>query len=423
MTTEIVIAPRQHHEHGMSKLNHLADCPGFRRKEETSAAAEEGTGLHDVCQNIIEGWVGMEVRGSFLEYMELCLLGRKEILSEEQRESIRQTLQTIARRLENWAEEVYTEEKVGILCPDGSNLNFGHVDLILIGKINGKPWAFLYDFKFGRTLVRAAISNYQGLGYGLALLQSRTELECVTITFIQPRVLGTTSTELPRSQIPVVYGEILRIIERSKDPNAERKVCDACKYCAHAGNCAALTAWTASIAASYHNLPAIPTFHGSEITDPKQMALALYFVKRAEPAFDSVRKAAVEMAKMGMPLEVTFHGQLIKFDLKERRADRILGPAPLIWEAVQDVLKDPVLFTGAVDVVLGRLETLYVEARYQQAMANDEKTDEGKKFTKKAALLEFHRRLEDAGLISRPDTATYYLKEVNQQTEQHAIDV
>lgn len=394
----------------MSRLNYLDDCPGFEnRKSDSNAAAEEGEELHAICQKVVETWAN----DCSLDFDQVIvdILGQNKHLNPEQAESVRVALAPIKKPLTNWATEVYTEEKLEIFNADGSLLSAGFADVVLIGMRGVLKWAEVFDWKFGRKVVRDGQTNLQGMGYGYGVLQKIPDVSGFNSWFIQPRVQDPTCGNFGRVDMPDLYQKIATTIERAKDPNSARRVNDNCVYCAHSGTCGALVNYNKEIATSYNQLPAIKTFHGSEIVDPAQMALALYAVKRAEPAIESVKKAAVAMARDGQHLAAVWGDSPIEFELKERQASATLGEAPLVYDALKDVL-DYELFIGCVDVRYTDLQERYAQARVEQAIARGEKLPTGKKFTKIAALVELQKRLEGEGLISRSDTPTHYLKEI-----------
>lgn len=416
-------AERPHHKVSPSKLNYLEDCPGFvnRPDDGPNEAAEEGTMLHDVCQNILESWPASSAP-NFMAHVSACLAAAFgfDPLSESQKQSVRAALKPVGQFIDD-AVLMMTEEKLTIVNPDGSILNYGYVDVILVfeNPTTGRRWAGIFDFKFGWKPVRHASDNLQGIDYALAFFQADELVDRIYTAFIQPRISGGEANAhwFERKDMSGMYGRIRRVVEASQSPNPALNVGDNCAYCAKAGNCSALAAKNAALVKSYYALPDLPTFHGSQISRPEDMAAALWIVTQAEPAIKSVKKAALEMARSGFTLETQINGEHIQYELKEKRAKVQLGESALIFDAIKDVVA-PESMMGAVSVNYGDLEKIFVEAYVEKMKADGEK-----KVTKKSAAAELATRLEAAGLSFRPDVPIQYLTKLKQQETSKTIEI
>lgn len=392
---------RAHHEFSPSKLNYLDACPGYKGTSGTSDAAEVGTMLHGVCQGIVEGWL-KHPENDFLQFMEAELAVAK--IDDSQKISVRQAL-THTWRAMQFATEVHTEEKLTVFAPDGSVITGGYADVVVFTDFN---MIYVDDWKFGLTQVKEAKTNLQGYAYALGAMQAAPGM-MVTVRFIQPRIAWITDWTFQADEAAKLYTKITNTIIAAQAPNKALRPGDQCKYCAHAGTCTALLNQAALVAKSYHTLPDVPTFHGSQITDPTQMAKALWVARQIKPVVDSVEKAAREMSEQGYALEFESGGHLIGYEKKSMAGKRSLSSAPLVWDAVKDVM-DINMFTGCVDVRMGDFEKLFAEAAVEKAKAS------GKKLTKKAATEELHKRLAEQGLVTR-SAESFTLKQTTLQLE------
>jgi RecB family exonuclease len=387
----------------MSRLPLLDKCRKFRSENTTSQAAEEGTHNHELIEALIAAW--MEARQ---ERPKLTLLDTLAEADVELESGQRQALQEVLRVVDQYwpeADQMLVEERVRIFHPDGSEFIFGTADLVFA--YPGR--AVIIDYKFGSKRVDPAETNKQGWGYALGVLQQMEAegrpLTEIRVVFIQPRLNFVTVADFPAARQAELKHTLKRQVEEAKDPASPRTPGDQCRYCAERGTCPVLANLTAVVHRVASQLPVPVTFDVELLTDPKQMALAYLYAKRVEPFVEAVKKSALAMAQAGFDLTVDVPGQETSFQVAERSADRELGEAPGIYQAVKDVL-DPEAFTACVNVRLGALERIYAEARVERAKVA------GQKLTKKAAIAELQERLTSAGLVTRSATKIAYLKEV-----------
>lgn len=414
-------AERKHHPYSMSKLNYLDDCAGFTSNSGTSDAAEEGTMLHEVVEAILAAWFAIRDDRPTLTLVQLFSETVEEGFSplvdeagealpwhdDGQKGAVREMLTLIDWWIPS-AAEVFVEEKYAIYNPDGSVLTYGHSDLI-IGYADMTATGI--DYKFGRGKLRPADTNLQGKGYALSFLQNNPEYKSVTWIFKQPRINVETKATFTREQMGDLYHEINDVIARAQNSDKALNTGHQCSYCAVAANCTQVNNMRALVAAKYLGLPMPQTFQGSLITDPGEMALAMWWAKRAEPAIDEIKKATTRMAAENpeAALQCEVNGKIYGYALRERSEPRKVGAAPLVYAAVRDTLTAE-QFTGAVAVKIGELEEIFADVAVEKAK------EQGVKLTKKAAVAELNDRLILEGLVSTSEIKIQFLKEIEQET-------
>lgn len=404
---------KTHHKWSMSKLNSLRACARYENQNTQSAASEEGTKLHKIAQDMIEKWVASR-QTTFSEFWlgNLDFVAQANDLKPEQKACLQMVFTDVEQFIDR-AEEIWTEEKMEIKNLDGSTLNYGTADLICLG---GRR-ATLVDFKFGRDPVKDVSENLQGQGYALALFQLRPDIDQIEVLFIQPRDLNSppNSGSFDRRDMGWIFTDIYRTIENAEDKSTPPFAGEHCVYCAKKGTCSAYLSLSTAVVKKYYDLPAIPTFHGTEISNPHDMAAAFWVVKQVEPIVKSVKAAAVEMAKQGHALEFEYCGKLHKYQLIQAEAARELTSIPLVYDIVKDVM-DAELFIGCLSKCkVGDLEKFYAEAR----VAQEEKS--GRKMTKKAAIEELRLKLSAEGLLVQEGAQREYLRDVKEKTNKKEL--
>lgn len=403
-------AERKHHKYSMSKLNYIDACCGFESTEGTNEAAEEGTALHEVVEAVLSAWLeynSTEAQSiTLVQALNLALdngmtMPNGKMMEDGQVAAVRDVLAEIDYQIPG-AVEIYIEEKLPLVHPDGTELNYGHIDLV-IGFADGK--CTVMDYKFGKGQVREASRNYQGFGYAISFLQAHLEYSSANIIFVQPRISFKSEHRIYRHDIPGLYYKIRRLIEDAENPVKRLQAGDQCRYCELNGTCTELANYIGRVGASYENLPMPVTFHGTTITEPAEMARALFWVKRAEAAIDGIKKAATEMAKQGFELTADLGpAGRVSFELGERAVKRTLGAAPLIYKSIKHFIS-PEQFTACVDVKIGDLETVVSQELQSQAALR------GEKLTLKAGKEQLNDILLSEGLVTRDGEKTFFLKE------------
>jgi hypothetical protein len=416
---EVNHSVRAHHKHGMSRLPHYEKCFKFKSENTTNDAAAEGTANHEIVEGLINAWLeereNQPANFSINDAFNMALAAGLDL--EQGRVNAIRDVVLLLDRCWPSAVEMLIEERLTIYNPDGSELNYGTCDIVFLYE-NGE--AILIDYKFGQAMVDDAKTNKQGYGYALALFQREFPgwgvVKSMKVVFIQPRINFMTEYVFIREDMSRMYSEILHLIIEADNPDAVRTPGDQCRYCAERGTCSALINLAGKIASAVHEMPMPRTFDPGLITDPEQMAMAYWYCKTAEPVIEAIKGAAKKMAQEGFELTTSVNGVRTTWELGSKNANRELGPSPLIYQEVKDII-DPEMYTAATDVRLGDLEKIFSERMVEMAKAR------GEKMTKKAAVEALNARLSAANLVTRSETRITFLKEVKQQPQTKVIDV
>lgn len=416
---------RKHAKVSPSKLDPYSECAAYEAAPSENDASKEGELLHEILQSIIEEYC-KNPTNKFSTYRGLILENHKT-LTAEQINSIDVCIEAFEGLLTTRAVEVYTEEKLTVYDPAGNVVTFGFVDLIIIAP--GNPTglvAYIFDWKFGRNLVKPASVNKQGFAYNIGILHSRKDIDGVQMMFIQPRALEKSVAYFARDQLSNLTQIVYAVVDNANAAHEiiEKKGIDAltgnlaprvnsyCRFCARIANCPSVTKASTNAVAEYHNLPALRELSNNQLSDPAKLASMLFIVKKLEPVIEAVKAAALQMAKQGCELEADVGGKKIQYELRTRAGARSINSLPGAYEVIKDTVPLSVVMSCA-SIKIGELEDRYVEFRVQKAEAAGEASPTGKKkFTKKDAGEEFNRILREHDLINGDGHEIAYLKEV-----------
>jgi hypothetical protein len=213
-----------------------------------------------------------------------------------------------------------------------------------------------------------------------------------------------------------MYQRLADVIERAEfvqahpeDAQKFMKPGVYCSYCALSGRCAVLSNYRALAASKFQGLPAPSSFRGLEIMEPKDMALARYWVDVIESGTKEIKTRAFELAELnGGEISCALpNGEEIVYAICEKNADRSLGSPIEVAEALKEFLT-PDEILGAAELAITKLEPIAKNALVEAAAAA------GEKLTKKKAWEQVQSTLEANGLLSRPDNKIRFLKRKKQ---------
>lgn len=398
--------PRTHHKFGMSKLNYLDACAGYDSRPGTSAAADDGTRLHDIMDTVAKV-VAMDPKNKTFR-----VVSKGFQLDDDDRG----LLNFCSDEVDNWLKQGFHdlrhEIKVTIRNPDGSELNHGWIDLLLIKG----PHAILQDYKFGWEPVPPAEINKQGLGYSLAILQEFPAIEKVGCIFAQPRTGRITRKIYSRADMPAMYATVKRIIDNAQAPAKVLNPGQQCDYCTHNGTCTALVKNGVQALQVFEPLSMPLTFDGLKIESTEDLIKALYVRDRLRAFFDEANKALDERAKEllratpgGRVEQCLPNGQVVTLELRHRKSPRSANSPLLIADALAPALGKET----AMEVVLASCDPQItkLEENFADKLVEATKADPTQeRMTKKHAKEILDATLRAEGLISASEKTIEYLK-------------
>ena len=402
------VEERPHADVSPSKLNYLdpdvGGCYGYLSDSGGSAAAEEGTFRHEIMDRVIAAWKANPHRTTL--QAELFLLRRREQWDDETEYAVA----FCCARLDPYfakAKEVRTEQRVEVRDADGKVCTWGYFDVLVLFH-NGS--ALLVDFKFGQIPVEPAPSNRQGMAYTLAVLQAERGVGKIAMMFLQPAA-GIESTAIfTRQDLPRLVDTVPRLVHEVEtfrtwlsgtfdlDYSQAMNPGDSCTYCRRARDCSAYLHKFELAARAAEGLMTLPAeMNLDAINTPEKAAVAAYWVDFLTDKLPEIKRKAHEVAVAnGGTVEYRMGDQTIRYEVRRKKCDRVLGPAAEVMLAVKDLLA-PEEVLGAANVQLGALQTAMVSVLVTAAV------DRGEKLSQKAALAQADAILEAGGVLSQPD--------------------
>ena len=288
-------ASRGHHAFGPSGNTYrdprVGGCLGFKNREGTSQAAEEGTAAHEILDVAVRVWVKEGCVGSINDFL-------PSQLSDMEQASLYSVANVIEEQIRD-ADEVYPELMVTLRSDNGDELNYGYLDLLTIRQ--GE--AIITDYKFGWVPVKPAQINRQGWNYAAAVFQMFPDLVEITVQFIQPKIDYISTHTFNRTQdADRLRLEIENIINQSVEvqtsKDAERmNPGGACTYCALAGTCPAYLNMFDLGRVKSAQLPEPVEWEAAAIETPEQAAAAMAWLNVFETAAKQVKQRCVEIAQ------------------------------------------------------------------------------------------------------------------------------
>jgi len=272
-------------------------CPHWQNRPGSSAAADEGTRMHEACETgILDG------------------------LNLEQQAQVKDCTDEVFRR----QSEIMDCRRYNELRLDVAGMTFGTADVVLVGKTT----ATLIDYKMGRVPVDPAETNLQGWAYALGVFDA-FDVMAVTVVFLQPRC--DTISEFTFHRDPDydrMLARVADVIRKAEDKDSPfNPHPENCEYCGCKAECPTLASKALAVATRYSDALVLPDeMHPSNITDPKQMALALKLAPVLADWAQSVRKHALDMVQAGQ--------EIPSYGLKFRSGQRTIKDLPLVWDIV-----------------------------------------------------------------------------------------
>jgi hypothetical protein len=406
-------APQQHHKYGGSKLNALAACPGYQNRDETNAAAEDGTRLHGIMERVMRRVTARLAQAKPTTALNelIDLLESGDVFVDENEKPL---LVICCEELDSWLKEkpekILLEALVHLSHPNGEELNHGHIDVLMLWPKRG----VLVDYKFGWIPVPPATQNLQGIGYTAAAFQEFGALDQIDAVFIQPKLVCRTEKRYVREQLYWLFQQVLKVIEAAENPGKTLHPNPYCDFCAVAGTCPAIAKIAQTAVMKYEGINLPDVFRGADITTSEQAIIALYAQQRMEALFEKaeISKRVLEFAQANggrLELKVSDSETLVVTLGRRKMARRVHSPN-LVAEALTQELGEEC----AANVVLGaskiavtdledRFADVLVEKRLRESATMKPNQAKEHRVTKKEAREILGSILRSEGLMSVAD--------------------
>lgn len=405
---------RAHHKFSMSKLNYLdpsvGGCRGFKGREGTSRAADEGTELHEVAERVVREYLNSTSPARLTE----IAAGMRD-WDDDSNNLLHRCFSFLEDHALRKGSKVFIELKARIKRNDGTEINYGHLDLFVI---HADKSAMLIDWKFGYTPVLPADRNRQGLGYAAAMFQEFPAVTSIESIFVQPRLRWVSrhtyrreeAAELAYRVDQIVLGAILTQGEDMQQPLVRDLLNpgSACEYCCRVGTCPGYLGAYVTAVQRMGAMPSLPTtFNLDAIDSPEKAAIARAWVDFLDAAAGPIKERAQDIARNnGGTIEAILpDGQVVRYEIKSRGINRELGSAAEIAECLKEIIL-PAQLLGAAKLGLEKTLEITVPALLE---LNPEVG------TKKAAREAILSMLEVHGLVTQTDGKIEFLKRTKVQ--------
>lgn len=330
-----------HHDFGPSSLEQYRICPGAYVMQQgipetTSAAAEEGTILHNAVAT-----------------------GNLDGLDSAQEFAVTKCIDFYKSLIEP-GDIVLFEKKLELIDPETNDiLTFGTADLIIVNSDTGK--LIVIDWKFGYTPVKDVAQNIQLATYCTAAMKLFGISNCTGYVF-QPRIAKKSSHTF--SNPDAVIENVRRIIKRAKSYTLVLNAAESsCRYCRARLNCPAFRVHFQKLAAS----------RGTYDLTELDTLIELYDIAQEVKSFIKEIEGEVKHC-------IEENGSCGKYIFQYKDGNREISDIPELYAAVKDMLTQNE-FHSACKVSVTKIENMLCEKIVTHAAVAGEKITkaEGKK--------------------------------------------
>jgi Protein of unknown function (DUF2800) len=251
---------RPHHPYSPSQLNSLEACPCY--KSSNSGSTHErtiaGTKSHAMVEKgVDDSSVGDEDAAAVAECMDF--VEHRKRLAED----------AFAKAKGGWGGAVppagdvatfeFAEEYLPIdnlIFPDAQSTTAGYPDRVLVNW--DMTYAEIFDWKFGRWPVEAAIENLQGWAYALGMFHKIPSLTAVRVFFRQPNIQLYSDGLFQRADIPKMYLRIKTVVARAREARLSATFETAnpqtpvCLFCGNLGTCPKVLPLALKVGKKFH---------------------------------------------------------------------------------------------------------------------------------------------------------------------------
>lgn len=277
---------RGHAEFSPSSLKYVAACAGYQGKNNSSAASEMGTRIHEALEIHDPSALHNEQE---LEIYEKIVAMEEEFLSN----------------FSGIAEE-FNEIQVHIQL-DGTE-TWGTCDRFLI-LANGN--AVMADYKTGISIIDPPEKNWQAKAYVIGAFQRFPQIEEITFVFYVPQHNSSLHHTFSRANLDSLVQELSTIIKagESTRPKWEAGTMDIddctptqyCRFCRHEGHCPALGGLVINVAKKLDTT--VADIDPTDLDNPARLSELFRIAKIVENWATRVKEKTLEAAKEGVQLD------------------------------------------------------------------------------------------------------------------------
>ncbi len=309
-----------HAKHSPSALKSKEICPHWENRPGSSAAADEGTMMHDAAES-----------------------GHLAGLNEEQCAQVQLCLDYVT----DLEQSISGCKRFNELQLDIAGLTFGTADVVLCGDHE----AAVIDYKMGRIPVDDAAVNLQGIAYAIGVFDL-FEVDRVKVVFLQPRIdMVTEHTFFRDKDYDLMLARIVGVIVLAEEPSSPFfPHPENCTYCGAQARCPALAAKALAVIERLPDPLELPaSLDPAQITQPEQMAMALQLAPVLSAWAESVRAHALAMVQGGQ--------EIPGYEIRHRSGQRVIKELTAVWDILHAEFSIPLQeFLPACSISVTALE-------------------------------------------------------------------
>jgi hypothetical protein len=278
---------RGHAEFSPSSLKYVAQCAGFHGKNESSAASEMGTRIHEA----------LEVRDP------------SALHNAQEQEIYDQIVQMEADFMSNFAEVAQELNEIQVTVELIGTETWGTCDRLLI--LEGETKAVMADYKTGISIIDPPEKNYQAKAYTIGAFQRYPKLQEIVFVFYVPQHYQSLHHTFTRSDLPSLVQELSQVVtaaERTR-PKWNKGTMDIddctpsqyCRFCRYEDGCPSLGGLSIAVAKKLNS--SIPDVDLSDLENTDHLAELYHISKIVENWAAAVKERTLAALKEGITLD------------------------------------------------------------------------------------------------------------------------
>lgn len=265
----------------------------------------------------------------------------------------------------------------------------GYADVVLVS--HDRKRAEVLDWKYGKWPVTDAKKNLQGIAYALGVFRAYPTVDEIQVWFVQPMLDLTTEATFKRSEIPALYLRVQVVVARAREARQRGDFSTAtpkvpiCNFCDMIGLCPKVAAFSCEVGKKFFPLEIPDNITPTMIHDPHNTSLGMRLasvVKVWAEAFraqvtDRVLARRADMPE-GFKIESKSNREIVDMEKLKKIALTYLTQAE---------------YETTLSTTFGALEELI--------------SDKAPRGSKKAALEDFKKKLEEEVAVKRSDPYSF----------------
>lgn len=266
----------------------------------------------------------------------------------------------------------------------------GYCDWALVS--HNREYAEMGDYKFGFWPVEHAENNLQAIAYALGLFKRFPSLKVIKFWFKQPHLELTMEATFRREQVAELYLRIQTVVARAREARSRgdfemaSPTVPVCNFCANLGRCTKVLKFACNVASKFYPLEIPAEITPSMVLDREQTTLALRLAQVLAvwaSAFKTQVTDRVLRQESVMPSGYT---------LQSRQDREVVDPAAFKEVTLKHLTQEeyssvtPIPGFGAVEKLI---------------------SDKSPRGSKKAAVEDFKKTLEDSGAVKKSDPVVF----------------